>query len=211
MPDNDDGIMARVRETLKSIGAQLNEQEWFQQLKGKWEELDPQSRLYLKYGSAGAAILMGLLMVISSVSSVYSLKSEIAEKTDLLNLIRTANEELSNLRRQTGGARISVGKDKGIKKEINWKQYLEKTAVGAGMSKDSLVVSTPKPGQSGELATESLLDVKLTKVSIKQVVRYAFQLENGTEPVKLRHLTIDTLDAMGYLDANFSLSAFTLK
>ena len=75
-----------------------------------------------------------------------------------------------------------------------------------------MTVSAEKPGASGEVAKESLFDLSLKKVSIRQVVKLAYFLESGSQPVKLRNLSIDTnADASGYLDATLSVSTFTLN
>ncbi len=48
-------------------------------------------------------------------------------------------------------------------------------------------------------------------MNLKQLVQYAFTLENGTRPVKLRHMTVDTgEDPSGYLNATLSVSTFSL-
>ena len=60
-------------------------------------------------------------------------------------------------------------------------------------------------------AKEAMFDLKLKHVTIRQVVRYAFFLESGGKPVKLRNLTIDTKgDPSGYLDATLAVSGFAV-
>ena len=67
-----------------------------------------------------------------------------------------------------------------------------------------------KPGNPSELAKEALIDLTLKKINIKQAVRYAFNLEHGARPVKLRNLSIETKsDNPGYVDAVLAVSAFT--
>ena len=46
---------SKLKEAWTSFSDQVSQSAWFQQLKAKWEELDPQSRLYLKGGQVKEA------------------------------------------------------------------------------------------------------------------------------------------------------------
>lgn len=198
---------SRLKQWKSSVFEFLSEQPFVQQLKTKWEELDPNSRQYLKVGGAGATVLLLLIFVISSVWSVHSLKKELNEKQELLSTIQTANEELRRLREVTSSL-PSAGGGSGVGA---WPSYFETVGASTGIDKASLNVGDEKPGAEGETAKETLFDVSVKHVSIKQVVRYAFGLENGTRPVKLRNLSIDTkADPAGYMDATFSVSGFAM-
>jgi hypothetical protein len=203
------GTESRLGQWLTKISDKLGEQVWFQQLKAKWEELDPQSRTYLKAAAGGGGALLVVVMLLSSMWSVHRLKNEVNEKTALLNMINAANEEMHQLHDSLpgGGAPAPAGGE-----APNWSTYLETTANAAGVDKANLDISPEKPGPAGDLAKESLINVTLKKVGIKQVVRFAFQAENGAKPVKVRNLSIDVKDvSAGMMDASLSLSAFAIK
>jgi type II secretory pathway component PulM len=194
---------------ISRIGDKLSEQAWFQQLKAKWDELDPQSRTYLKFAAAAASAGLVVLMVLSSMWRVHSLKKELAEKSELLATIQTATDELRRLR---DSLPASAQAARATDQAGPWPGFFETTAATAGIEKGSLTISPEKSGSSSDLAKEALIDIAVRHVSIKQVVRYAFNIENGSRPVKLRNLTIDTkADPTGYMDATLSVSAFTLK
>jgi hypothetical protein len=191
---------------LSSVSDWLNEQEWFQELKGKWESLDPQSRIYLQFAGVGAVVLLFFYLVFSGIWGVQSLKHEISEKNDLLTKIQAANDELTKLRESQPSGAGNAGDNSGP-----WGTYMETTAGAAGIDKSSLTISDEKPGNTTDLAKEVLFDITLKHVSIKQIVRYAFSLENGSRPMKLRNLSIDThADPAGYMDATLSVSGFSL-
>jgi hypothetical protein len=201
---------SRLQGLLNSASDWLGEQEWFGQLKTKWEELDTESRLYIKAGSLVGGLLFLLFLVLSAVWSVHSLKSELADKTELVSSIQAANDELRRLRDETAG---SPAASPGAATVGNgtWTSYFETVGGTAGLDKSMLTVSGDKPGTTTEQAKETLYDLSLKHVSIKQVVRYAFSLENGTRPVKLRNLAIDThADPEGYMDATLAVSGFAL-
>ena len=115
----------RAKEVITRIGDRLNEQVWFQQLKAKYEELDPQSRLYLKAAAAAGGVLIVVIMVVSSMVSLHLQKSDLAEKADLLNLINASADELRSLKVITRGARGSAVKP-------NWPDYLRKRGALSG-------------------------------------------------------------------------------
>lgn len=195
----------KIQEWMTSLTEFLNEQQWYQELKAKWDELDPQSRTYLKFAGFGCALLAVILIILSSIWSVHSLKAELREKKALLNLIQSANDELRRLRETTPS---SVGKDR---EGGPWPAYFESLASSSGFDKAALTVSPEKVGTPGDLTRESLFDLNLKHINIKQIVRFAFALESGQRPVKLRNLMIETKsDPSGYLDASLAISAFTL-
>lgn len=197
---------SRIQQWMTSVTDWLNEQEWYGQLKTKWEELDPQSRTYVKAGGVGASVLLVLIMLISAVWSVHSLKGELSDKQDLLSQINAANEEMRRLRDETSVSAAAAGGATGP-----WPAYFETIGGNAGVDKASLTISGDKPGTATDQAKETLYDLNLKHVSIKQIVRLAFGLENGSRPVKLRNLAIDTqADPQGYMDATLSVSAFAL-
>lgn len=187
----------------------INEQAWFQEIKTKWEELDPQSRMYLKFAGAGAGVLLVFMILLSSLWSVHSLKSELLEKRALLTVVQNATDELKKLKESTAGAGLSntdAGSTGGA-----WNPYFETTAGAAGVEKASLSIQGEKAGASSDLSKEMLFELGLKHVSIRQIVRYAFMLESGQRPVKIRNMSIDAKgDRTGYLDATLAVSAFTL-
>jgi hypothetical protein len=201
-------IKNSIRSAFAGASAKVQDAAWFQQIKSKWEELDPQSRLYLSIAGMALVALLSLSGIASAVWSVQSLKRELADKHDLMNLIQTANDEMRRLRDLVPAAAQGGMEGEGG----NWTAYFEAKAGPATVSKEALAVSEEKSGGSSDLGKESLFTLSLKKVSIRQVVRYAFQLENGQRPIKLRSLSIDTQqDPAGYMDATLAVSAFSLK
>ena len=196
---------SKLRESWTKFADWLNEQQWFQELKGKWDELDPQSRQYLKFAGFGASVLLLLGLIFNSIWSVHSLKSEVTEKADLLNVIQTGNDELKRLRESAPAGKQADGGGG------PWSAYFDSVATNSGLDKANVTLANEKQGNSTDVLKESLFDLSMKKASIKQIVRFAFNLEAGARPVKLRNLTIDTKsDPSGYMDANMSVSAFTL-
>lgn len=192
-------IISKFKEKL---GDKLADQQWFQELKAKWEELDAQSRMYLRTALMFFGVVGALVLVASFYWSVRSQRNDLAEKEELLALIQTTMTELRGLQDSTQSAQPGE----------SWKPYLESTAAQVGIPSDGLQIGDEKKGASTDTSAETLVDVTLKKVNVRQLVRYAHQLENGARPMKIRNLIVDTKnDPSGYLEAVFSVSGFELK
>lgn len=206
---------SKFKEWMTKATDFLSDQAWVQELKTKWDELDPQSRMYLKFACAGGGVLLVFFILLSSLWSVHSLKSELLEKRALLTMVQNATEELRKLKETTAGAGLSSAAASGSADTTSgtpgWNPYFETTAGSAGVDKASLTIQGEKAGASSDQSKEHLFELGLKHVSIKQIVRFAFMLESGSRPVKLRNMTIDAKgDRTGYLDATLAVSAFTL-
>ena len=198
-------IESKIKASLARLGEQLNEQQWYQELRSKWEELDPQSKVYLKVAGIGGAAIAFLAMVVSSLVSVSSLKSDFNDRNELLATIRNATDEIRTLKRANQGPQGSNAA------EIKWGPYFTAKALSNGIDGSRVVVSPEKPGNAGGTTTESMFSLELNRVNIKQAVQYAFALEGGPEPVKVKNLRIQTVGDEGWLNAKLEVSAFALK
>lgn len=199
--------LSGFKEKWSQFSEKIAEQEWAQEIKSKWEELDNQSRTYLKGAFTVIGILGATVLLLVFWLSVRSVRNEYREKQELLALIRGASDEMRTLRESSASLSIGGGD------EMSWDAYADGVANLAGIDRSALTVGAEKKGDSlGDSVTESLFDITLKKINVKQLVRFAFHAENGGRPVKLRNLAIDTHpDASGYLDATLSLSGFKSK
>lgn len=163
-----------------STGDWLNEQVWFQQARGKWDELDPRNRLYIQIGIAAAVIGTIIMLLFAAYLNVRTLRGEVAEKRELLSLLQTSSDELRQLRDSRSGADAATGP---------WNAYFESLAQGAGVDPATMTIAPEKAGTQTDLAKESLLDISLKKVSVRQVVKLAHAIEGGVRPVKVRQIS----------------------
>ena len=188
---------------LPKIGEWITEQSWFQNIRSKWEELDVESRHNLKIAGIGGGSLLAIFLVGYGSYSVHSLKAELTEKQNLLYSIQGANDQLHS--GPVGSTPSDAGKE-------NWTGYLQATATQAGLDLGSLTLSADKNVGASEQAAESEVDIAAKHINIRQAFRYAFMLENGTKPVKVRNILVDTKgDPSGYVDVNYVVSAFSFK
>ncbi|MCM2278704.1 MAG: hypothetical protein NDJ89_11575 [Oligoflexia bacterium] len=196
---------SRLSRLVDSVSDFFAEQEWVRQLKAKWDDLDPKSQLYLRLGSLVGGGALVVFATGSFLWSVHGLKKEVSEKAELVQLLQSANDEMRRLKESGSSAPVAAGTEP-------WSAYFTGVAAPLGLGKENFSVSEEKKaaGESDQVK-ESLYDLSLKKVNIRQVVRLAFSLENGARPVKIRNLLIDTKeDPTGYMDATLSVSAFTV-
>jgi hypothetical protein len=206
----------KLKELWESLTSQLsqflNQQPWAQELRGKWEELDAQTKLYGKLGGLATGVLLIVIFLIHLTWKVHQLRDDVNQKKALLAYLQKASQDLSRFKesippssnRYTSGNPSTGG-------NLSWSAYFESLAGSANLEKSALSIGAEKPGSSSEQAKEVLYEVDLKHVSIKQVIQYALSVENGPRLVKTRGLSIRTqLDPAGYLDATLSLSGFTL-
>ena len=194
---------SKVQESIDKATTWLNEQEWFQEIRSKWDELDPQSQLYIRIGSASLGGILGIAIVFSALSAVTASKREYESKAELIALIKQAQSEIGDLKGKKLGAADAATK-------VNWRNTLQGIAGKVGVSGQFKVVNEKK-GKTTDFATETLFMIAIEKVSIRQVVQMVFDIEHSIQPMRVRNLEILTKDDEGYLDAKIALSAFQVK
>lgn len=197
----------------QQLGEKLGEQVWFQQLKGKWDELDPQSKQAVQYGGLGVIGLGALYLVVSTAWQVRELRNDLTDKTELLGLLQNSVDEMKRLKEITAAA----GQDAGAG---TWADHVESVAKSAGMDKSNVSVGQEKAvgaataagKEEPSTAKESVIEITFKKIDIRKLTRFAFNLENGTRPAKVRSLSVNTNNnPEGYIDASLTFSGFTLK
>ncbi len=196
---------SKIKQWANRITDKIQDQAWFQQLRAKWEEVDPKNRTQIKVAGIIGVSLLALVLSFNSIFGVRKVKKELTDKTDLLNMLQSANEEIKKLQDLSAG---NGSKDEGGA----WSGYFESLGAKVGLEKTSLTVTPETQGVASPLASESLMDVTLKHVNVKQVVQYAFMLETGSRIVKIRNFKVSAdPDLSGYLDSTFSVSGFALK
>ncbi len=202
-------IKANIQQFWNTLVDKISEQAWFIQLKQKWEELDEQSRFYLKIASFASSLLFIFIIVLSSILSVRELRNNYREKTALLNMLQTVNDEMRQLKNITSVASQNAAAN------TPWNTYFESLLQGIGLDKSKLTISPEKTvstkNQDPMAPKESQFELSLKEINIKQLIKLSYQIENGGRPVKLKNLWIDTRgEHSGWLDAKLTISAYTL-
>lgn len=195
-------LRERFSEFTSRISDSLEKQVWYQQAKSKWEELPAQTRQRITLISLLSGFVMATSLSIAYWFHVKSIEHDLYQKLAIIELINNSADELRALR----NSRPS-GSQSG-----NWSDYFHDVAQNANIDSSIVQVSDEKPaaGNAKSLTKESYFTVTLAKSNVIQITQYAFELENGTRPVKIKQLDIDThQDPEGYIDAKFVVSAFS--
>jgi hypothetical protein len=75
--------------------------------------------------------------------------------------------------------------------------------------KDKITSMDPKSSPPNDLYKESVIEVRLKNINLKQLVDYLYRVERSSELLKIKRLRIKTRsDNPGYLDVNFRVSSF---
>jgi hypothetical protein len=198
----------KLKEFFENLSQSISEQQWAQELKAKWEELDAQSKLYLKLSLMGLGVFAVIFSLLSAVWSVHSLKQELTDKRILLTEIQDSSTELRKLK---DSMPLLPPKAGGRGDSGSWTSYFESLASTSGMDKSNFVISPEKSGNISDQSKEALYDIDLKHVNVKQVINFAVSLENGQRTAKIRNLAVNTkADPMGYMDATLAVSGFTV-
>ncbi len=198
------GLKDTITEKLKGIGAGisdfLNEQSWFQELRAKWDELEPESRKALQIGMLAISGGTVFFVTFQFASSVSDTRTEFRDKRHMLQLVRTAGSAASS-----GTQRLPP------KAESNPRAHLEELVGSAGIQPTSLKIEQEREGSTTTVLEERWLDAEISHVNLRQIVQLAVQAENGSQPIKIRRLEISAHPSdggKGFLNARFSLSYF---
>jgi hypothetical protein len=211
----------KFEQIWQGFSDKIQDQVWFQQLKAKWDELDSRTKTFLKYASLLGSVVLSVGLVGNSLYSVAATKSEIDEKLALIQKIQSSQDELRRLRDVTSRFGAADGGP--------WADFLREKAQPAGFDPSIVQIAseTPvgaKPAEAPKSKDakgaapavsgpeETVVEVGLKRVNVRQLVKYVHEIENGGRTVKVRRLQIDTApDESGYLDASVSVSAFRMK
>ena len=75
--------------------------------------------------------------------------------------------------------------------------------------KDKITSMDPRSTPPNDLYRESVIEVRLQQVNLKQLVDYLFKIENSGSFLKIKRLRLKTRsDDPGYLDVTFRVSSF---
>ena len=182
----------------------LEQQEQYILLKNKWNELDSTSQLYVRAGGVVAAAFGFVFILTSAVHHTSSLKDDVADKTQMLNTLLSAESEMKSLRS------LQAGSGGGGGDVVNWEQYILQRAGTSRVSSDQVEVKAQKNNAASEKVAESLLEVTVKGVTLEALVLYAVNLESGPNAMKVRNMKVESTGKDEPVNAVFYVSGFNL-
>lgn len=158
----------------------------------------------------GSALVLFALFWAVVIDPVNAKTALLDKKIDYLQKRQVELSALSK-RYDSLNAQLTAVKQKVVHgKEFSILSHLETIAQSRGL-KANITQMKPKPGQNTRHYKESVVEIKMTKVDLDQIVGYLHEVENGAEPlrIKLLHLA-PRFDNPDLLDANFDIASYQL-
>jgi hypothetical protein len=184
--------MSYMEQLKSAFREQIWEQEQVVQLRQKYAELDPRTQAIVQLSSLGAGALIMLGILISLLFGSFDRQSKIRDSEALIQYTKDAAKKIEEARRVTSGGTQSAG---GLNTSAPLPELLEQVALRASVSRGSMEVVEGDPAV-----------LKLSRVSIRQLVRIFFVLENQIPDIEWKKLSLDTQgDTKGYLWANIEV------
>lgn len=188
-------MMAKLKEFFLKIREKFWEHEEVIKLRNRFSELDPKVQQTVIASSIGASAALLISVLVYTTFLSYSTKAEIQQINDDIAFIHSANEKMDILRKQSREQSSDVGL-RDIDKNAPLPSFASAVAQKAAIAKESTEVK--EAGDSVEL--------KLNKISLKQLVRVLFAFENARNGISIAKVETDSRnDPEGYLWASVHL------
>lgn len=171
-----------------------------------WEKLDAKQRKLV----AGAAILVLVALILEIVVFPFW-----AAKTKLVKAIQVNQKKLTELNKLDAEFTLQEAAMARAKSALASRgadftlfAYLEKKAMQANVRGRIKQMNSSKGIQSLSLE-ESLIDMKLEKITIKQLTDFLYFVESPADLVKIKKITINKMkESPEYLSAQLQISSF---
>lgn len=197
-------VEAAINDFVKSASEWLTEQSWFDDLKMRWQDLDPRSRGTIKLGALGLGVVLSFLTMISVLSGVTSARSDYYARLEMAGTLDAATAELKSLKRRTGA-------ETGGEMPTPWSEKFGRIATESSIDPSAMIVGPETPGKQNELVKEGIFDLSFKNITIRQLVGFLIKLQTSGSPARLDAIEINTVGAEGYLDAKTRVSALTVS
>lgn len=196
-------LKERFQSELKISAEKFQESNLYIQLKEKYDDLNPSMQKIVLWGVS----LFFLYLFISIPGDKYSnsqlLVEEFESRRDLIRQMMKVHREAS------GSFDIPVAPD-----ITSLKSRIERDLQNARLLPDQIVSVEPASANS-RVVPENLLsgqlDVKLTKLNIRQIADLGFQMQNISPSVKLKDMNITAhAELKDYFDVSYSMITLTV-
>jgi hypothetical protein len=181
----------------------MKDQEWYQQLNSAWTQLPPEQQRLARIGGTITAFIIAGYLMFSTYESAHTAKEQYYQKEELTRILTQANDELRRLKGQNAG--IQQGGPQ------SWSSIFEGMATLQGLPATAVEILKESPGAAQGMIQESLLEVKLKGMQVRQLVPLLYQIEHGTPPMKLKGLIVEPSSEDGLLNAKVNVSGYMAK
>lgn len=197
-----DDLKSKVSELVDTI----KQSESFQQVRAKYDELDNDAKLYINLGGLGVVILLVVVSILSGISKVNGLKSDMDTREEIIGYLQNAADNLKRLKAQFESSKGNQDLTTPLK------TFAEGISRQAGLDDTKFMAGTEKNGsESTKDIKETLLDLKFNQINLKQLTRILFDLtdKGAARNLNIKDLSVNTKEGTGILDVSILIATYT--
>ena len=176
-------------------------------IKAYWANLDTRQRYVVGFGAAFAIAVLLLAFVVFPLWDA---------KAKMQKSISGNSRKLEEMVKMDAEFVVQEAKISRIKRVLASRQgdftlfaYLEKKAISAGV-KGSIKQMNSIQGTKTASFEETLIDLKLEKLTIKQLTDFLYQVESPDEMIRIKRITIDKMkESPEYISVQILIASYT--
>lgn len=198
-----ENVIEQFKERLLPIWDQIQDSEGYQQLKEKYDNLNPTSQKAVLFGGAGILVLIIAFSPLMTLSDSITYVEEFEAKRELTRELLRVSKEASNSpnlsKAPSGPALVS---------------QIQLALQQNGLIPEQ-IESVSESGSSSNLIPTSLSEgaarVQLRKLTLRQIVEIGFRLTQVSQSLKMSSMKMTASnDLAGYFDYYFELNAIKI-
>jgi general secretion pathway protein M len=178
-------------------------------IKEFWDRLNKKQRYYVE----GAAVLVLAVLILEfGIFPLWDAKEKIKQN---VQINQKKLSEITMLDREFARQEAKMAKVKQVMAmrpaDYSLFAYLEKKAVQAGVKGNIKNMNSSRGVQTANYE-ESLVDVKLDKITIKQLTDFLYYTESAADLIRIKRITISKMkESPEYLSAQLQLVSFQVS
>jgi general secretion pathway protein M len=174
-------------------------------IKSFWDKLDKKQR----YIVAGAAAFVLVALILELV--IFPLWDANAKIRQTLQINQKKLDEVIKLDAEFAGQEAKIARIKKVMStrtaDFSLFSFLEKKAIQAGVRGNIKYMNSSKGTQSAAFE-ESLIDMKLDKITIKQLSDFLYYAESSADLVRIKRITVSKMkESPEYLSAQLQIAS----
>ena len=174
-------------------------------IKTFWDKLDKKQRYIV---AVTAAFVLVALIIKLAIFPLWDKKASIRQS---LQINQMKLDEVIKLDAEFAGQEAKIAKIKNVlstrKADFSLFSFLEKKAIQAGVRGNIKYMNSSKGAQSAAFE-ESLIDMKLEKITIKQLGDFLYYAESPADLVRIKRITVNKMkESPEYLSAQLQIAS----
>lgn len=175
-------------------------------IKTYWDSLDSRQRYIAGFGMAFVIVVLAWVFVASPLwEAKAKMKKSISLNSRKLAEMVMMDEAFADQEAQIARIKTVLAS----RHDFTLFSYLEKKALAARV-KGSIRQMNSMQGTKSASFEESLIDMKLDRLTIRQLMEFLYQVESPDEMVKIKRITIDKMkESPEYISAQVLVASYT--